>query len=262
MLTVVCCGRGAPGATSTALTLAAAWPARTLMVEADPYGGDLAFRCRTPEGLALPETPTVLTAAVAARTDVSAGMLGRYANRLNDSLGVVSGHLAAEQGSGVTDWEPLARAMAGTASTGPVIVDLGRIHGASPSLPIAAAADVVVVVTRADVGSVLHLRERLARLVPVLAQRRGWPPRIVPVVVTGRRQGAAHAQEIAELLADTPAGPVIAGVGSIAWDPTGLERLERSADAVGLSRTPLLKSAAKVVDLVRAAQGSAVATHV
>ena len=59
MLFAICCDRGAPGATTTALALAAARGKPAVVVEADPYGGSLALRLR-PGGKALPATPTVL----------------------------------------------------------------------------------------------------------------------------------------------------------------------------------------------------------
>ena len=120
-------------------------------------------------GEALPETPTVLTLATAARTS-SERLLERYAIKVNDNVNVVPGHLVAEQASGVTDWQPLGDALA--VEPTPVLVDLGRLHSGSPVLPVAAAAVAVVVVSRADPASVIRLRERLSRLVPALAARR------------------------------------------------------------------------------------------
>lgn len=46
MLFAVCADRGAPGVTTAALALAAARGLPALVVEADPYGGDLALRLR------------------------------------------------------------------------------------------------------------------------------------------------------------------------------------------------------------------------
>ena len=244
MLIAVCCDRGAPGSTTTALALGVAWHGESIVVEADPYGGDLALRCRVPGGGVLPEAPTVLTVAVAARTDASADLVGRYAHRFAESTRVVPGHLAAEQGTGVSDWTPLARAL--RASGTPVVIDLGRIHAQSPSLPLAAAADVLVTVGRADLGSVVHLRERLSRLVPALAESRATPPVMLPVVVAPHRAAAVHAEQIRALLSDTAAGPMVAGVAWIAWDPGAVERLERGEGAQALSKTRLLRSARTV----------------
>lgn len=253
MFVAVCCDRGAPGSTTSALALGVASPEPSVVIEADPYGGDLALRCRTKDGAALPETPTVLTVATAARTATSPEVVSEYAHPFTDHTGLVPGHLTAEQSAGVTDWTPLARLL--ERSSAPMVVDLGRIHSHSPSLPLAAAADVLVAVTRPDLGAVVHLRERLARLVPPVAELRGRPPVLLPVVIAPRRVGPTHAAQIGEVLGDTAAGPVLAGVGWLAWDPRGVQQLERGAVTGRRARTALLRSAATVMGQVgRAAE--------
>jgi len=245
MLIAVCCDRGAPGSTTTALALATALPGESIVVEADPYGGDLALRCRVPAGGVLPETPTVLTVATAARTARGTDVLEAYAHPFTASTRVIPGHQSAEQAAGLADWTPLATALKNSRID--VVADLGRIHANSPSLPVAAAADVLVLVTRADRGAVVHLRDRVGRLVPALAGLRGRPPVLVPVVVAPRRAGAQHAARLHQVLADTPAGPVTAAVGWLAWDVTGVEQLEQGeAGQRALARTPLMRSAATV----------------
>jgi hypothetical protein len=252
MFVAVCCDRGAPGATTAALALATAVAAEAVVVEADPYGGDLALRCRPGGGGGvLAETPTVLTVATAARTSQEPDLLSRYAHRFTEDVGVIPGHVSAEQAAGVSDWSPLASAMRGSSIH--VVADLGRIHSFSPSLPIAAAADVLVVVGRADLGAAVHLRERLARLVPAVAGLRGRPPVVVPVVIAPRRTGGRHAAEVRRMLADSPAGPLIGDVGWLAWDPTGVARLERGETGRGMARSPLLRSAAMVAEQLVAA---------
>ena len=72
MFVALCGDKGSPGVTTTALALASAWAGHAVVVEADPAGGDLAIRLH-PEGSALPETPTVLSVATAARGDSRAG---------------------------------------------------------------------------------------------------------------------------------------------------------------------------------------------
>lgn len=178
---VVCADRGAPGATMAALALGTAWPTPepALVVEADPYGGAIPLRCNTTRRREwLPESPTVLAAAasaVASRGVPSGEVVTQYAHRFSDRVQVVVGHRVAEQARGISDWGPLGQAL--RAVGGPVIVDLGRIHAASPSMKIAAAAHIVVLVARGDVPDVLNMRARLEALVPALAEELGRPPR-------------------------------------------------------------------------------------
>jgi MinD-like ATPase involved in chromosome partitioning or flagellar assembly len=242
MLVTVCADKGSPGATTAALALAAAWTTPAVVVEADPYGGDLAIRLRTSTGAALPEAPTVLTLATAARSSQDPDLVFRYAQRLNDQLSVVPGHLVAEQMSGVREWGPLASSLARTST--PVVADIGRAHTGSPLLPVAAAAQVLVVVARADAAAVIRLRERLVRLIPAVASLRGGPLRVCPVLVTPARHGAADAQDVGRILRESAAGALVSSVGFLAMDAGAVSRLEAGEDPGGrLARTALLRSA-------------------
>ncbi len=249
------------------------------MVEADPYGGDLAIRCRV-DDRPLPATPTVLGMTAGRPQRVSSGSDGpadpggwpgwgrpraldlwsEGSHRLNRLVRVVPGFMNAEQGEGL-GWPAAAATMC--AQTVPVFADLGRIHTGSPSLPIAAAADAVITLCRAERGSVQHLLTRLEQLVPALAERVGRPPVVVPVVVSPRRTGARHAAQVAELVADTAAGPAVRGVGWLAWDPRGLSFLEAGSEPWGwpLDRSPLMRSAREAIGVLGAATGLDHAAH-
>jgi hypothetical protein len=256
MLIAVCCDRGAPGSTTTSLALGVSTPEPTIVVEADPYGGDLALRCVAPggHGEAFPPTPTVLTLATEARTTVTPGLAAGKAHEFTGSTRVVPGHFSAEQAAGVKNWDPLAEALRASASR--VVADLGRIHSSSPTIPVAAAADVVVMVTRPEVGAVMHLKDRLERLAPVLANIRNAPPVVVPVVVTPKRFAGAVLEHVGRMLAPSNAAGVIAGIGWIALDPTGVEAMH--AGQVGgkkNARTPLLRSAGVLNDQINQAAG-------
>ena len=254
MLIAVCCDRGAPGSTTTALALGVASPEPTIVVEADPYGGDLALRCTAPGGKVFLPLPTVLTLAIEARSSIDPGLVAAKAQEFTGSTRIVPGHLSAEQAMGVKSWAPLAQAL--TASASRTVVDLGRIHSGSPTLPVATAADVLVAVTRPEMGAVAHLRDRLERLAPVLASLRNAPPVVVPVVVTGKRIAAGVVAAVARLLAASDASDVVAGIGWIAWDPAGVERMQAGQVTGKDAHTPLLRSAAVVNDQLAQLAGS------
>lgn len=286
MLFAVCCDRGSPGSTTAALALAAARGLPAVVVEADPFGGDLALRLR-PGGHELPATPTVLGMSagrsnieptpaprIARSSDAgrpmaptaeggpgSVGVSPRHldlwrmgSHQLSEHVRVVPGFLSAEQGSTLA-W----RAVAATAraQTVPVFADLGRIHTGSPSMPIAEAADALIVVCRGDRSSVEHLIRRLEHLVPAIAEKLGRPPLAVPVVITKHRHGSRHAAQVAELLAETSVGPTMRGAGWLAWDPDSVTALEGGGDpwASPLQRSPLMQSARKVMWLLGLATG-------
>jgi hypothetical protein len=257
MLVAVCSHKGSPGATTTALALAAACPAPAAMVEADMHGGDLAYRVRTRGGGVLPATPTVLTLAAAARGGPDPELVARTCVPLNPQVRVLPGPAAAEQATGIAQsWDYLAAALA--ASRMNVLVDLGRVHAGSPGLAVAAAADAVVLVGRGDPGSMLHLRERVSRLVPVLAGRSGRPPRLWCVLVGKARHGWAPVGEFKRVLAGSTAAPLVTGILPLVHDPAALQRLEAGEDPTGrLGRSLLLRSAAEVASQIHAGVGAA-----
>ena len=251
MLIALCSDKGSPGTTTTALALASRWPTPAALVEADPYGGDLAIRMRTEAGSVLPETPTVLTLATAARTSPGHHAVSRYGQRVNDQLLVVPGFLVAEQGARVADWEPLAALL--PRAELPVMADVGRLHAGSPVLPVAAAADVVVVVGRADTASIIRLRERTSRLVAALVAHRESSPRLFPVLVGPDRHGARDTEDLRLLMDDTQAGPLVVGIGHIAYDTSAVERLEAGQHPAGLlARTKLMRSARRTASQLSA----------
>lgn len=242
MLVAVGGEKGSPGATTTAVAIAAGWPNPAVVVEADPGGGDLALRLRLPSGEALPPTPTVLTLAAAARAHLEdTQLVVRHASGLSDRMGVVPGHLLAEQSSGMAgSWEALASVL--SYSELDVIVDVGRLDSASPAMPIAAAADAVVVVGRPTTAGGLRLRERIKALSPALAARRGRPAMVWAVVVTPGRHAAAYTDDLKHML--EAAGVDSVSVGHVVLDTAAASRLDDGESPTGrLSRTPLMRSA-------------------
>ena len=85
--------KGSPGVTTTALALAACWPAswRRVLVEADPAGGDLAAR------YGLPLTPGLVSLAAAARRSTDPELVWEHAQELPGGLPVVAGPTRADQ---------------------------------------------------------------------------------------------------------------------------------------------------------------------
>lgn len=272
MLFAICADRGAPGSTTTALALAAARGLPAVVVEADPYGGDLALRIRH-DGNPLPTTPTVLSVSAGrsgqGRTSGPRTSLERPgeaqerrhrdlwrdgSHEVSEHVRVVPGFMAAEHGTSMA-WPVLASAL--EAQSVPVFADLGRIHTGSPSLAVAAAADALIPVCRSDMASVQHMVDRLELLVPAIADRNGRPPVVLPVVVAPRQHGNAIANSVAEILGETAVGPTLRGVSWLAWDPAAVAQLENGADpwTKPLRKSPLMRSAHKVMWMVGLATG-------
>ena len=255
MLVVLCGDKGAPGVTTSALALASAWPEQAIVVEADPAGGDLAIRLH-PGGDAIPDAPTVLSLAATARSDMTPDLVARHAHPLSKAVSVVPGAIRREQMARRADWSSLADAVG--RSDVPIVADIGQLHAASPMLPLAAAADVLVVVGRPDLTSVVRLRQRLASLGTDVGAVRGSPPRLYAVLVAAARHGRAYASDLGQLLDETTARPFMSGIGFLAHDAAAVRRLEAGGDPAGrLARTNLMRTAREVVrELTAATEGA------
>ena len=221
--------KGSPGATSVALALAARWPqpARTLLVEADPAGGDLAIR------FDLAMTPSLVSlAADARRSDRAdpAQQLWRHAQPLPVGVSVVAAPPDAHQARAAI--AALGNDDAGvlrSAADGPgvvVVVDCGRVDPGSAATRLLRGADAMVVLARPRADELAHLVRRL----PEFAQ---WARHTVLVVTGPGHASAEVARELgvavlARLPHDTAGAQVLSGEGG--WSlPLRRRRLDRSA---------------------------------
>src|SRR5690349_3382080 len=125
MLIVVCSAKGSPGVTSVALSLTATWPGVTpVLIEADPSGGDLAYRCRHRDGGLLASTPSIVSLAAASRGAATSadGPLAKLADHTQDlacGVRVVPGLVGPSQARGLDRlWPNIARTA--TAADAPV----------------------------------------------------------------------------------------------------------------------------------------------
>ena len=197
MLIAVASVKGSPGATSLAVGLAACWPAPgAVLVEADPAGGDLAFRFgrRRDPGLAELATDTRLGSRVPD--------LGAYTQRLPLGVDVVfappeqktSAVLGGPRGGDVygesvqavrlvaRNCVPLLRR---AATDRLVLVDVGRLGWDSPAMPLVAAADVLLLVSRPGRDAVDAVRVRRDRLLGLTAKTTS-----IRLVLAGKLSGS------------------------------------------------------------------------
>ncbi|MGH3947509.1 MAG: chromosome partitioning protein [Pseudonocardiaceae bacterium] len=190
----VCYVKSRPGATTTAVGLAAVLPAasRPVVVECDPAGGDLVLR----HGLAA--SPGLVELATATRTteetDPGAGrdeVLSRFAQPLRLGDHVVQVVVAPPGGaqsrvalSVLT--RPGHDVLRGTDRV--VIADCGRLDHPSPTWPLLQVADAVVVLTRGRAEELAHLREHIGELV------RQVTGRLVVMLAAGGMYGAGEVE--------------------------------------------------------------------
>ncbi|MEV8515882.1 hypothetical protein [Dactylosporangium sp. NPDC051484] len=160
--------KGRPGATTTALGLAATAPAEVgaVLVECDPAGGDLMRRHE------LAAAPSVVDLAAAARGSANAGnavdvfATATQAVTLRDVTVpvVVAPAGGAQTRAALPELTGIGRAVFAAADR-TVVADCGRLTPGSPVWPLLRLAEVVLVLARAHTDELAHVREHLGELV-------------------------------------------------------------------------------------------------
>ncbi len=239
MIVGVCSEKGAPGVSTLATVLALAWPGERVLLEADPSGGDLLLRVHAPRGEYLAREPTTLTLATAVRGGARGAALPEFAQPTSLGIRVIPGPLNAEA------WTPMSTLWASVVGVlgewpGTVIVDLGRLQPGHPAMELAAAADVLLLVTSATVEGLFHARERARELDVLLGGRQARSP--VGVVVRAEPKDSSAVREVSQVLAN-----LVPVVGGFANDPTGVKVLLEGFDSAHLRRTALMRSGTDLV---------------
>lgn len=210
--------KGAPGTTTTAMLCAALWPAPVLLVDADAEGGDVALRLRREDGDPVDRSRGLLSLLPLARREMQPGILVEHAQVLRGGTEAIAGLSGPGQaGAAGHLWSNLADAFARTADRD-VLVDCGRVTPQSAHLPLLQRADLIVCALRPSVSSVVHTRERLAALQPMLVGPDGHHPRVGLVVVAERPSGRDATGAGGVLERDLPGVRVF---GRLAHDPQG-----------------------------------------
>ncbi|MEU9023222.1 hypothetical protein [Actinomadura sp. NPDC048394] len=273
--------KGAPGVTTAAVALGAVWPRPVLVAECDQAGGDLVYRlpAAAPDGGAgrqgggdggmLNPARGLLSLAATARRGLRPDQIAEHCQRLVGGLDVLVGLTNAEQAQAMTWlWGPLGRAFAGL---GPVdvIADCGRLGAGTPLTELLREADLVVLLTRATLEQVAHLRERVAALA---AELRGGPP-VGVLVLADPRDFRGSIAEVDRIIVGArgrqapdpaaqagPPPPEVRVLGGLALDPKGADLLSGRWGG-RLDRSLLIRSAREVAgDLVARLDAAPAAT--
>ena len=182
-LIVVAADKGAPGVTTTALALAAVWPRPVLLAECDPAGGDIAFRFPAADGERLDPRRGTLSLAVAARRGLQPGQVWEHTQKLYGGIDVLLGVTNADQGASLSVfWGQLGQVLA-SVPRADVIADCGRLGADGPVTDLVAEASRVLLLTRAEVGEVIRLRDRAVALAAGVEKRgrRGFSADVVVI---------------------------------------------------------------------------------
>jgi hypothetical protein len=217
-LIVVAADKGAPGVTTTALALAAVWPRPVLLAECDPAGGDIAFRFPAADGERLDPRRGTLSLAVAARRGLQPGQVWEHTQKLYGGIDVLLGVTNADQGASLSMfWGQLGQVLASVPRVD-VIADCGRLGADGPVTDLLAEASRVLLLTRAEVGEVIRLRDRAVALAGAVEKRgrRGFSADVV--VIADQKNFKGELTEVAHALGQSrgPRAParVLGGIVS------------------------------------------------
>jgi hypothetical protein len=214
--------KGAPGVTTTSVALAAVWPRPVLLAECDPAGGDLVYRLPAADGARLDPRRGLLSLAVSARRGLAPQQVWEHAQKLRGGLDVLVGVTNAEQGAGLDPlWGQVGAALAGLPEAD-VIADCGRVGPDGRFYDLLARADAVVLLTRASLGDMVRIRDRVAMLEGALRRRNGTG-RASVLVVAGYKSFSAALGEVRQVLGSGDARATV--LGGIAYEPRSAELL-------------------------------------
>ena len=252
MIVSVCSDKGSPGVTTTAVALGMVWPGERVLLEADPSGGDLALRMRSPEGHFLARQPTVRALSVDARSGAIPGSLLGYAH--HTSLGVP---VIPATDMRTEDFTLIARQWPAVASvadqwTGTVIADVGRLQEGNSAGPLAAASTVVLLIGRATPEGFYHLRERASALAARLGQGMHGRSPLAVAAVCSPREHEARIKDLRAHLAADPSSSAVPVAGWIAEDPAAELALRVGEVTKKLTGSALLRSARDLAETLLA----------
>jgi cellulose biosynthesis protein BcsQ len=236
--------KGAPGATTLAVTLAAVWAGERVLAELDPRGADLPFRLHHDGGGPVQERPSIAALAVDARQGNAAPAMDRHAQPTSLGVPLIPGELSPRTMANLTQHLP-AIAQAAAAWRGVVIADLGVLLPGNSALALAKAALVTLIATRTTLEGLSRLVERVEALSDVTGDASRTAPPVGVVVVAEPGDVRAAVERTARLLA--AAGSPTPVVGAIPLDPRGVADLYAQAPGKKLLKSPLVRAARELV---------------
>jgi hypothetical protein len=230
--------KGAPGVTTAALVVGALWPRPVMVADCDLGGGDLGIRLPAAAGGPIDPERGLISLASAARHGLRPEQVESHVQTLLGGLPLLAGLQTPEQKAAMASLWPVLGSCLDAIDGVDVIADCGRLIGDTAQLAMLRAARLVVLFCQPTVVSVLHLRERLASLEPVLRPGAvdGVPVGVVVVTDAGDTRGVEGVRNA--LARRTTAAPVL---GHLAWDPKGAAYFDGELEG-RVDRTLLVRS--------------------
>lgn len=237
--------KGAPGATTLAVALAAVWPGDRVLAELDPRGADLPFRLHHVSGGPIHERPSIASLAVDARPGSVAPPMDRYAQPTSLGVPLIPGELSSRTMANLAPHMSMI-AKAAAAWCGVVIADLGALLPGNSALALAKAASVTLVVIRSNLEGLSRLVERVDALSEVTGDSHRTAPPVGVVVVTEASDTRAGVERASRLLAS--AGSPAPVIGALPLDPKGVAGVKSGVPSKRLWKSPLFRAGCELAD--------------
>lgn len=248
--------KGSPGVTVGAMALATVWPTDPVLADLDPSGGDLTWRCRTPDGDPLDNSRGLLSLGASVRRGAHEAVLEEHLQKMSGGVEVLAGVDSAAQVAGLgAAWGQFSTVFRDHDAD--VLADCGRVVPGSASLPLLQKADAVLFVVRPTIEGVAHLRDRLKSLRDTIELGGLEGPPVGIATVTSYRD-TRSAPDLQQLLDSERVNARVLGV--LADDTKTADAL-RGVGYARSSRSLLIRSAAelagRLVELVNNRYASA-----
>lgn len=207
--------KGAPGATTTSMLVANLWPAPSILVDADPLGGDVALRLPGEHG-PLDPGQGLMSLLPAARRGLEPQTVVAHAQTALGGQPVLAGLPGPEQAVAAAPlWASLAQAFARVPGID-VFADVGQVSSRSAHLAMIESSAALVCVYRPSAWSAVHTRHRLESLEDQLRDRQ---VRVGIVCVAS----TSDATDVAAAAASITHGlPWVTDYGVVAHDPAAV----------------------------------------
>lgn len=153
--------KGAPGTTTTALLLATLWPAPSIMLDADPLGGDVALRLQRSDGRAMDPERGLLSLLPAARRGLLPETVAQHTQEAVGGQPVLAGLPGPEQALAVAPLWPQLSEVFSRVPGADMFIDVGQVQSRSQHLPLIQHSDLLLCVYRPTAWSALHTRRRI-----------------------------------------------------------------------------------------------------
>ena len=162
--------KGAPGATTASMLLANLWPAPSILVDADPLGGDVALKLPGQHG-PLDPNQGLMSLLPSARRGLEPHTVVAHAQTALGGQQVLAGLPGPEQAVAAAPlWPSLAQAFARVPGVD-VFADLGQVNARSTHLAMLESSAALLCVYRPTAWSAVHTRRRLESLEDQLRDR-------------------------------------------------------------------------------------------